>query len=32
MSAWLDWVAEEERRRIGWFAFTMDVENGALYR
>ena len=32
MDIWLQWVAEEERSRVGWFAFMMDVENAALYR
>ena len=32
IEVWLQWVAEEERSRVGWFAFMMDVENAALYR
>lgn len=29
---WLDWVAVEERTRLGWYAFMMDTENAALFR
>ncbi|WVQ85772.1 hypothetical protein IAT38_007939 [Cryptococcus sp. DSM 104549] len=32
MAAWLDWVQEEERKRLGWFAFMVDTGNAALYR
>ncbi|KAK6909640.1 hypothetical protein I203_103661 [Kwoniella mangroviensis CBS 8507] len=32
MACWLEWVAEEERKRLGWFSFMMDTENAALYR
>jgi len=32
LTCWLDWVGEEERKRLGWFAFMMDLENAALYR
>jgi len=32
VTCWLDWVGEEERKRLGWFAFMMDLENAALYR
>lgn len=32
MENWLDWVAEEERVRLGWFAFMMDTENSSLFR
>lgn len=32
VTCWLDWVCEEERKRLGWFAFMMDLENAALYR
>jgi hypothetical protein len=29
---WLEWVDMEERTRVGWFAFMMDIENAALFR
>jgi hypothetical protein len=29
---WLEWVAFEERKRVGWFAFLMDTSNAALFR
>lgn len=29
---WLEWVAFEERKRVGWFAFMMDTANAALFR
>ncbi|BEJ09842.1 hypothetical protein CcaverHIS641_0607570 [Cutaneotrichosporon cavernicola] len=29
---WLAWVAQEERKRVGWLAFMMDTENAALFR
>jgi hypothetical protein len=32
MAYWLTWVEEEERKRLGWFAFMMDTENAALFR
>ncbi|WVW85934.1 hypothetical protein I302_107972 [Kwoniella bestiolae CBS 10118] len=32
MACWLEWIAEEERKRLGWFSFLMDTENAALYR
>ncbi|WWC64355.1 uncharacterized protein I303_106965 [Kwoniella dejecticola CBS 10117] len=32
MACWLEWVDEEERKRLGWFSFMMDTENAALYR
>ncbi|WRT70414.1 uncharacterized protein IL334_007412 [Kwoniella shivajii] len=32
VACWLEWVDEEERKRLGWFSFLMDTENAALYR
>ncbi len=32
LGRWLDWVTDEERKRLGWFAFMMDTENAALFR
>ncbi|BEI82886.1 hypothetical protein CcaverHIS002_0307540 [Cutaneotrichosporon cavernicola] len=29
---WLEWVAFEERKRVGWFAFLMDTSNATLFR
>ncbi|GMK53815.1 hypothetical protein CspeluHIS016_0104010 [Cutaneotrichosporon spelunceum] len=29
---WLEWVAFEERKRVGWFAFLMDTSNAILFR
>lgn len=29
---WLEWVAFEERKRIGWLAFLMDTANASLFR
>lgn len=29
---WLEWVAFEERKRVGWFAFLMDTSNAAIFR
>lgn len=29
---WLEWVAFEERKRVGWFAFMMDTANAAMFR
>ena len=32
LAYWLEWVEEEERKRIGYFAFMMDIENVALFK
>ncbi|KAL7422065.1 hypothetical protein Q5752_003840 [Cryptotrichosporon argae] len=32
LARWLEWVREEERKRVGWFAFVMDTENAAMFR
>ncbi|KLT44556.1 hypothetical protein CC85DRAFT_8788 [Cutaneotrichosporon oleaginosum] len=29
---WLEWVAFEERKRVGWFAFMLDTSNATLFR
>ena len=32
MGAWLQWVVEEERIRVGWHAFVLDSQNAVMYR
>ncbi|KII88342.1 hypothetical protein PLICRDRAFT_175941 [Plicaturopsis crispa FD-325 SS-3] len=29
---WTEWALQEERKRIGWFAFIVDTSNAAMFR